>query len=71
MKNEKIGRNDPCSCGSGKKFKKCCLLKQEELEKVSNLEWEEWFAKDCLLGEQRMSEWEEEMKNKGIVVDIP
>ncbi len=22
------GRNDPCSCGSGKKFKKCCLMKQ-------------------------------------------
>lgn len=21
---EKVGRNDPCSCGSGKKFKKCC-----------------------------------------------
>lgn len=21
----KIGRNDPCHCGSGKKFKKCCL----------------------------------------------
>lgn len=21
----KLGRNDPCSCGSGKKFKKCCL----------------------------------------------
>lgn len=20
-----IGRNDPCSCGSGKKYKKCCL----------------------------------------------
>ena len=20
----RIGRNDPCSCGSGKKFKKCC-----------------------------------------------
>ncbi|MCV5497880.1 SEC-C metal-binding domain-containing protein, partial [Escherichia coli] len=19
------GRNDPCPCGSGKKFKKCCL----------------------------------------------
>ncbi len=19
-----IGRNDPCSCGSGKKYKKCC-----------------------------------------------
>ena len=24
----KVGRNDPCSCGSGKKFKKCCELKQ-------------------------------------------
>lgn len=21
---EKIGRNDQCPCGSGKKFKKCC-----------------------------------------------
>ena len=24
-----VGRNDPCPCGSGKKFKKCCLLKAE------------------------------------------
>jgi len=24
-KKEKIGRNSPCPCGSGKKFKKCCL----------------------------------------------
>ena len=22
-----VGRNDPCPCGSGKKFKKCCALK--------------------------------------------
>ena len=22
----KIGRNDPCFCGSGKKFKRCCLI---------------------------------------------
>lgn len=22
-----LGRNDPCPCGSGKKYKKCCLLK--------------------------------------------
>jgi len=21
---KKIGRNDPCSCGSGNKYKKCC-----------------------------------------------
>ncbi|MBN2547338.1 MAG: preprotein translocase subunit SecA [Spirochaetes bacterium] len=24
VKSEKIGRNDPCPCGSGKKYKKCC-----------------------------------------------
>ena len=23
-KNKKVGRNDPCPCGSGKKYKKCC-----------------------------------------------
>ncbi|MBQ7321067.1 MAG: preprotein translocase subunit SecA [Clostridia bacterium] len=23
-RNEKVGRNDPCPCGSGKKYKKCC-----------------------------------------------
>ena len=29
-KQPKIGRNDPCSCGSGKKYKRCCLLKRED-----------------------------------------
>lgn len=27
VKGDKIGRNDPCPCGSGKKYKKCCLNK--------------------------------------------
>ncbi|MFW5937094.1 MAG: methionyl aminopeptidase [Desulfosalsimonas sp.] len=31
MKNgTKIGRNDPCPCGSGKKYKKCCMGRQTE-----------------------------------------
>jgi tetratricopeptide (TPR) repeat protein len=25
----KIGRNDPCACGSGKKYKKCCMARDE------------------------------------------
>ena len=25
-----LGRNEPCPCGSGKKYKKCCLAKDEE-----------------------------------------
>ncbi|MGH9846679.1 MAG: SEC-C metal-binding domain-containing protein [Blastocatellia bacterium] len=24
VRDEKVGRNDPCPCGSGKKYKKCC-----------------------------------------------
>lgn len=26
----KIGRNEPCPCGSGKKYKKCCMARHEE-----------------------------------------
>ena len=26
--NKKIGRNDPCPCGSGKKYKQCCMNKK-------------------------------------------
>jgi hypothetical protein len=29
---EKIGRNEPCICGSGKKYKKCCLVQEQERE---------------------------------------
>lgn len=29
MKNRDVGRNDPCLCGSGKKYKKCCLGREE------------------------------------------
>ncbi len=33
LSTKKAGRNEPCPCGSGKKFKKCCLLKHEEARK--------------------------------------
>lgn len=28
IREVRVGRNDPCPCGSGKKFKKCCLEKR-------------------------------------------
>lgn len=28
--SKSIGRNEPCSCGSGKKYKKCCLPKETQ-----------------------------------------
>ena len=29
MRNKTVGRNDPCPCGSGRKYKRCCLAEAE------------------------------------------
>jgi preprotein translocase subunit SecA len=29
-REQKVGRNDPCPCGSGKKYKKCCAKTENE-----------------------------------------
>jgi hypothetical protein len=34
------GRNDPCPCGSGKKYKYCCALKQDRLSLGARI----WFV---------------------------
>ena len=31
---EKVGRNESCPCGSGLKYKKCCLLLKAQLEQL-------------------------------------
>ena len=33
FKNMSLGRNDPCRCGSGLKYKRCCLAKHEAAER--------------------------------------
>lgn len=30
-----LGRNDPCHCGSGRKYKQCCLGKDEEAARAA------------------------------------
>jgi uncharacterized protein YecA (UPF0149 family) len=30
----KVRRNDPCPCGSGKKFKRCCLWRVESAKRA-------------------------------------
>jgi methionyl aminopeptidase len=40
-KSVKVGRNDPCPCGSGQKFKKCCLGKDQK----DNHDLEDLYAK--------------------------
>jgi len=38
QKPKKIGRNDPCPCGSGKKYKKCCIDAQQSKTSVARIE---------------------------------
>ncbi|MCH9652210.1 MAG: SEC-C domain-containing protein [Deltaproteobacteria bacterium] len=46
----RVGRNDPCPCGSGKKYKKCCLAKERDAAREAKAEGEatmrsfEWLA---------------------------
>jgi hypothetical protein len=51
----KFGRNDPCPCGSGLKYKKCHLIKQQELEAAANFEWDKWFAQDQTVGQANLA----------------
>ena len=34
-----VGRNDPCPCGSGKKYKRCCLQTDEQASRPPGQEW--------------------------------
>lgn len=61
----KIGRNEQCLCGSGKKFKHCCLLKQqaglvprspEQAFRVSLIHEIELIQKAALEGKQKIKE---------------
>lgn len=53
-------RNDPCYCGSNKKYKKCCLLKdfnnEKENEGKEDADFQAWFEEDCKLGQQLLKE---------------
>jgi hypothetical protein len=37
--NKKIGRNDPCPCGSGKKYKQCCWTAATGKRKPITAKW--------------------------------
>jgi len=54
-----IGRNDKCPCGSGKKYKKCCLPKVEEqnawTNKLLNEDYEKWIVEDEKVGLANMA----------------
>lgn len=72
----KIGRNKPCICGSGKKYKKCCLIKMQkqiETERKKKEEMEEIFdgldKKKSYTPEEIAKEVFEESDNKPTISD--
>jgi hypothetical protein len=58
---QKIGRNDPCPCGSGKKYKKCCIDKIEAEKKLIQQEIDAVLAAD--LDEDWLDDELEELSN--------
>ncbi len=67
-----VARNEPCPCGSGRKYKKCCLAAREaavatgagEIEvkaiidqAIELLTFPEWFALRAVQGDRREELW--------------
>lgn len=57
IQKKKIGRNDPCPCGSGKKYKYCCLNKQKETIDLieSPEERSRWLKRYPYTGSERIN----------------
>jgi hypothetical protein len=57
-----LGRNEICHCGSGKKYKKCCLLSDEmSLAAAQRKEedmFEQWLQEDLKVGAKNLAEME-------------
>ncbi|KXA97557.1 hypothetical protein AKJ37_00965 [candidate division MSBL1 archaeon SCGC-AAA259I09] len=54
----KIGRNDPCPCGSGKKFKKCCGDPVKQAEREEKMEWARRSPQLNVSDYEEIKEWE-------------
>jgi hypothetical protein len=39
LPTQKAGRNDPCPCGSGKKYKRCCLVSSQAVQDAPDTPW--------------------------------
>lgn len=64
----KTQRNDPCPCGSGKKYKRCCLATHQQAESAARA-----AAQAAAAAEQEeieaMLDWEEELdqRSNGVI----
>lgn len=49
----KIGRNDPCPCGSGKKYKRCCYDRNDYIPSEVPSQFERLKAKQLQIEKQQ------------------
>lgn len=54
----KLKRNDPCHCASGKKYKKCCLPKEQEADRQECAYWKAKIRRVVMdrIADQQMAE---------------
>jgi hypothetical protein len=72
--SDKIGRNEPYPCGSGKKYKKCCMYKDKEEKKASMESMESTYVPSCFPGHDKYifeskEEILESIRNEGFEPD--
>jgi len=68
----KLGRNDPCHCGSGKKYKQCCLGKEEEAHR-HDLQTQQKWARNLFAANPREAwydDWSSEEPGEAGAIDI-
>jgi len=66
----KIGRNDPCPCGSGKKYKRCCLEQDEQDQREAAVALEAALAEQQAEDDE-FAEWSDELETaSNAVVDL-
>lgn len=71
MTAQRVGRNDPCPCGSGKKYKKCCLASEagapsgtsKPLGTRESLGSEDKILDDMQGDLQQLSQWSREARS--------
>jgi tetratricopeptide (TPR) repeat protein len=70
MMATKIGRNDPCHCGSGKKYKRCCLEDDQQNEREARTAFTEALAAEQA-DEEEFYEWSDRLdEESNAVIDL-
>jgi tetratricopeptide (TPR) repeat protein len=70
MMATKIGRNDPCHCGSGKKYKRCCLEDDQQNEREARTAFTAALAEEQA-DEDEFYEWSARLdEESNAVIDL-